>query len=177
MYSLRLLTKHINRSLIHKSFITNNKPKLVQVPRYYCTQNNPDYQLGTFIKYLYFVFTNTRLFKFCKIYFLSDDIVNDICKGDAELEKRLRVLTLEVEVMRQDGRCAPDYLKLDHWKHLLDLPSRNQRSNYLTFLWKTEKKRENQKVNIILQFINVKKIMTIKFFFNIEKEGGEENRT
>ncbi|XP_032529017.2 mitochondrial ribonuclease P protein 1 homolog isoform X1 [Danaus plexippus] len=119
MYSLRLLTKHINRSLIHKSFITNNKPKLVQVPRYYCTQNNPDYQL--------------------------DDIVNDICKGDAELEKRLRVLTLEVEVMRQDGRCAPDYLKLDHWKHLLDLPSRNQRSNYLTFLWKTEKKRENQK--------------------------------
>lgn len=55
---------------------------------------------------------------------------------------------LEVEVMRQDGRYAPECLQLDHWQHLLDLPSRNQRSSYLTFLWKIEKKKENQKVNI-----------------------------
>ncbi|CAH2102371.1 unnamed protein product [Euphydryas editha] len=71
--------------------------------------------------------------------------VTQICKGDKELEKKFRVLMLEVEVMRQDGRLAPDHIQLDQWKHLLELPSRNQRSSYLTFLWKNEKKRENQK--------------------------------
>lgn len=53
---------------------------------------------------------------------------------------------LEVEVMRQDGRSAPDNMQIRHWKHLMELPSRSQRSNYLVYLWKTEKSKENLKV-------------------------------
>ncbi|XP_030027617.2 mitochondrial ribonuclease P protein 1 homolog isoform X1 [Manduca sexta] len=75
----------------------------------------------------------------------SDELVNAICKGDQDLEKKLRILMLEVEVMRQDGRCAPDTMNIDHWTHLLNLTSKNQRSTYLTYLWKNEKTRENKK--------------------------------
>ncbi|KAF9801597.1 hypothetical protein SFRURICE_015091 [Spodoptera frugiperda] len=75
----------------------------------------------------------------------TDIIVDNICKGDAELEKKLRILMLEVEVMRQDGRHAPDNIKKDHWQHLLSLPSKNQRASYLRYLFKTEKSRENFK--------------------------------
>ncbi|CAH0695293.1 unnamed protein product [Spodoptera exigua] len=74
-----------------------------------------------------------------------DIIVDNICNGDAELEKKLRILMLEVEVMRQDGRHAPDNIKKDHWQHLLSLPSKNQRASYLKYLFKTEKSRENFK--------------------------------
>lgn len=80
------------------------------------------------------------------MFYVTDQIVQTLCKGDAELEKKLRILMLEVEVMRQDGRCAPNYLKKDQWEHLLSLQSKNQRSNYLNFLFKTEKSRENDKV-------------------------------
>lgn len=54
---------------------------------------------------------------------------------------------LEVEVMRQDGRCAPDTLLSKHWQHLMELESRNQRSKYLLYLFKTEKSKENDKVS------------------------------
>lgn len=54
---------------------------------------------------------------------------------------------LEVEVMRQDGRLAPSSLNTNQWSHLMTLSGRNQRTKYLTFLWKTEKARENQKVS------------------------------
>lgn len=54
---------------------------------------------------------------------------------------------LEVEVMREDGRCAPDRISRDQWERLLQMPSRNQRTNYLLFLWKLEKKKENVKVS------------------------------
>ncbi|XP_063548435.1 mitochondrial ribonuclease P protein 1 homolog isoform X1 [Cydia strobilella] len=75
----------------------------------------------------------------------SEDIINEICKGDEEIEKKLRILMLEVEVMRQDGRQAPDQLRSHHWKHLMELPSRNQRHSYLLYLFKTERAKENQK--------------------------------
>ncbi|CAH1639790.1 unnamed protein product [Spodoptera littoralis] len=75
----------------------------------------------------------------------TDTIVENICNGDAELEKKLRILMLEVEVMRQDGRHAPDNIKKDHWQHLLSLTSKNQRASYLQYLFKTEKSRENFK--------------------------------
>lgn len=68
---------------------------------------------------------------------------------------------LEVEVMRQDGRCAPDSMNTTQWKHLLDLSSRNQRTNYLTFLWKNEKSRENQKVKQYLYEIVSKNKTTV----------------
>lgn len=80
--------------------------------------------------------------------FFTDVIVQNICKGEAELEKKLRILMLEVEVMRQDGRHAPNYLNEDQWQHLLDLSTKNQRSNYLRYLFKSEKSRENLKVTL-----------------------------
>ncbi|XP_072940880.1 mitochondrial ribonuclease P protein 1 homolog [Epargyreus clarus] len=75
----------------------------------------------------------------------TEKIVQELSKGNAELEKKLRVLMLEVEVMRQDGRPAPNTLKKDQWEQLLELPSRNQRNHYLLFLFKTEKAKENRK--------------------------------
>ncbi|XP_014367006.2 mitochondrial ribonuclease P protein 1 homolog [Papilio machaon] len=75
----------------------------------------------------------------------DSDIINDLCKGDADLEKRLKILMLEVEVMRQDGRPAPSILRKHHWEHLLTLASRNQRSGYLVYLWKTQMSKENEK--------------------------------
>lgn len=74
-------------------------------------------------------------------------IINELCKSDTELVKKLKILMLEVEVMRQDGRQAPTLLKKSHWEHLMSLTSRNQRSSYLFYLWKTEKSKENEKVN------------------------------
>lgn len=78
--------------------------------------------------------------------FVSENIIDSICKGNEELEKKLRILMLEVEVMRQDGRYAPNSMNMRHWQHLLDLTSRHQRSKYLTYLFKTEKSKENDKV-------------------------------
>ncbi|XP_026759089.2 mitochondrial ribonuclease P protein 1 homolog isoform X1 [Galleria mellonella] len=75
----------------------------------------------------------------------SDNIINELCNGDPEQEKKLRILMLEVEVMRQDGRCAPNILLSKHWQHLMQLETRNQRTKYLLYLWKTEKSKENQK--------------------------------
>lgn len=86
---------------------------------------------------------------------ILDNMITQLCKGDQDLEKKLRILMLEVEVMRQDGRCAPDILQSHHWQHLLGLTSRNQRSTYLTFLWKIEKKKENEKVNTFMQFFSI----------------------
>lgn len=73
-------------------------------------------------------------------------MVDLICKGNTELEKKLRILMLEVEVMRQDGRFAPDSINNDQWQHLLDLKTKNQRQSYLRYLFKTEKSKENFKV-------------------------------
>ncbi|KAI5645091.1 tRNA (Guanine-1)-methyltransferase domain-containing protein [Phthorimaea operculella] len=75
----------------------------------------------------------------------SERIIDEICNGDPELEKKLRILMLEVEVMRQDGRLAPSNLQTRHWKHLMELGSKNRRSSYLTYLFKTEKSKENEK--------------------------------
>lgn len=74
-----------------------------------------------------------------------ENIIDGICNGDQELEKKLRIIMLEVEVMRQDGRCAPNSLNTRQWQQLLDLSSRHQRSRYLTYLFKTEKAKENDK--------------------------------
>ncbi|CAH2050572.1 unnamed protein product, partial [Iphiclides podalirius] len=72
-------------------------------------------------------------------------IINELCKCNPDLEKKLKILMLEVEVMRQDGRQAPSNLQKTHWEHLMSLSSRNQRSSYLFYLWKTEKAKENEK--------------------------------
>lgn len=44
---------------------------------------------------------------------------------DLDKEKRLKILMLEVDVLRQEGRKAPnpDLVKPDQWEHLLTLKS------------------------------------------------------
>lgn len=60
-------------------------------------------------------------------------------------EKLVKVLTLEIDVMRHEGRKVPDpvNIKPQHWEQILALNSKSARQKYYTFLWKTEKKREN----------------------------------
>lgn len=71
-------------------------------------------------------------------------IVNEI-QNDPERERKLKVLMLEVDVFRQEGRKAPDPEKLtsDHWNHLLTLKTRSSRQKFYSYLWQIEKKREN----------------------------------
>ncbi|XP_049540797.1 mitochondrial ribonuclease P protein 1 homolog [Anopheles darlingi] len=64
-----------------------------------------------------------------------------------DLEKRRKVLELELEVMRQEGRKVPSLsiIKPDQWDHLLSLSSRNQRRHYYLYLWNIEMVRLSQK--------------------------------
>uniref|UniRef100_A0A182QPT4 RNA (guanine-9-)-methyltransferase domain-containing protein 1 n=1 Tax=Anopheles farauti TaxID=69004 RepID=A0A182QPT4_9DIPT len=65
-----------------------------------------------------------------------------------DLEKRRKVLELEIEVMRQEGRKVPsvDTIKPDQWEHLLGLSSRNKRRQYYLYLWNIEMVRLGQKI-------------------------------
>ncbi|CAH2209161.1 jg7535 [Pararge aegeria aegeria] len=121
MHCLRSLVYQLGRRPIRNKsmFFCYNKKNVQESSRYYGTE--------------------------IKIEDESDTIVRELCKGNDNLEKKLKVLMLEVEVMRQDGRCAPDNIHSDQWERLLEMPSRKQRTNYLTFLWKIEKKKENEK--------------------------------
>lgn len=63
-------------------------------------------------------------------------------------EKKRKILELEMEVMRQEGRKVPtpSKIKHDHWQHLLALKSRNQRRQYYLYLWNTEMAKESELV-------------------------------
>lgn len=60
-------------------------------------------------------------------------------------EKKRKILELEMEVMRQEGRKVPtpSKIKEDNWQHLLGLKSRNQRRQYYLYLWNTEMAKES----------------------------------
>lgn len=66
------------------------------------------------------------------------------------MEYKLKILALETEVMRQDGKSVPDnsFLRPDHWRELVTKTSRSARQKYLEYLFKIEKKNENRKVCI-----------------------------
>lgn len=74
-----------------------------------------------------------------------------ISKGDEEVERRLKVLVLEVDILRQEGSLVPDdnLIKDSHWEELLKLPSYSSRKRYLEFLFKSAKRDENQRVSSI----------------------------
>lgn len=97
---------------------------------------------------------------------ISESIVKEISNGDPDVENKLRVLMLEVEVMKQDGRQAPDvsFVKKKHWECLLQLQSRNQRSKYLMYLFKTSKTEENKKVTILYSRFFLQKMNQIYLF-------------
>ncbi|XP_055533490.1 mitochondrial ribonuclease P protein 1 homolog [Wyeomyia smithii] len=65
-----------------------------------------------------------------------------------DVVKRRKVLELEMDVMRQEGRKVPTpcQIKEAHWEHLLQLNSRNQRRQYYLFLWNIEMAKENQQL-------------------------------
>lgn len=65
---------------------------------------------------------------------------------DPEKEKRLKVLMLEMDVCRQEGRRAPDpaNIKPSQWEEILALPSRSARWRYYAFLWQIEKRKESE---------------------------------
>ncbi|KAF7286145.1 hypothetical protein GWI33_007393 [Rhynchophorus ferrugineus] len=71
----------------------------------------------------------------------------NITKGNKELEHKLKILMLEVEVLRQQGDLVPPntFFKDEHWGHLLSLQTRTSRRKYLSFLFKLSKKKENEK--------------------------------
>ncbi|KAF5295340.1 hypothetical protein FQR65_LT01530 [Abscondita terminalis] len=72
--------------------------------------------------------------------------IQEIVGDNTELEHKLRVLILEADVLRQEGKGIPSnaFMKTDHWKELLRLPSRSGRRKYLEYLFKLEKKKENR---------------------------------
>lgn len=74
--------------------------------------------------------------------------IEKITNGNEQLERKLKVLQLEVEVMRQEGKLVPDdeFIKEEYWTELLNLNSISGRKKYLTFLFKRQKTRENEKV-------------------------------
>ncbi|XP_058119890.1 mitochondrial ribonuclease P protein 1 homolog [Anopheles ziemanni] len=69
-------------------------------------------------------------------------------KPSTDMEKRRKILELEIEVMRQEGRKVPSLstIKPDQWEHLLTLGSRNQRRHYYMYLWNIEVVRQSQKI-------------------------------
>nr|CAH7767737.1 unnamed protein product [Callosobruchus chinensis] len=72
--------------------------------------------------------------------------IKSITNGDQELEHKLKVILLEAEVMRQEGKLVPanSYISKSHWIELLSLPSRNARKKMYEYLFKLSKKKENR---------------------------------
>ncbi|XP_014271475.1 mitochondrial ribonuclease P protein 1 homolog [Halyomorpha halys] len=71
--------------------------------------------------------------------------MQSITGGNEDLLKKLKVLMLEVEVLRQEGQRVPSVLTNEKWKDLIVLPTRSQRVKQLLFWWLIEKKKENRK--------------------------------
>lgn len=73
-----------------------------------------------------------------------------ITNGDEELTRKLKVLELELEVMRQEGISAlpGSSLSAEHWKEVLNLPSRSSRIRFYKFLFINRMKKENVKVRL-----------------------------
>ncbi|XP_066246008.1 mitochondrial ribonuclease P protein 1 homolog [Euwallacea similis] len=74
----------------------------------------------------------------------SPEHLEAITKGDKDLEHKLKVIMLEVEVLRQSGRPVPDndFITPEMWDYLLNLSSRSARTKYLEFLFKITKKKQ-----------------------------------
>lgn len=67
---------------------------------------------------------------------------------DPETEKRLKVIMLEMDVCRQEGRRVPDpaTVKPKQWEEILAMPSRSARWRYYAFLWQIEKRKESEQI-------------------------------
>uniref|UniRef100_A0A1B0AML1 RNA (guanine-9-)-methyltransferase domain-containing protein 1 n=1 Tax=Glossina palpalis gambiensis TaxID=67801 RepID=A0A1B0AML1_9MUSC len=65
-----------------------------------------------------------------------------------EKERRLKVLQLEAEVARQEGKRVPtlDYLKDHHWDQIIAMPSRSARMKFYSYLCKNAAIAETRKM-------------------------------
>lgn len=72
----------------------------------------------------------------------SDSI--DAANGNPDLEKKLKILNLEIDVLRQEGARVPQNVNAEQWKELLSLPTRGRRLKYLKYLWQIEMKQLNR---------------------------------
>lgn len=90
-------------------------------------------------------------------------------KGDAELEHKLKVIKLEIEVLRQQGKLVPsdDYITNEMWENLLNLQSRSARMKYLVYLFKLSKTQEHRRVYTKKMLIAPH---TIKCYFFLAKK-------
>ncbi|KRT80697.1 hypothetical protein AMK59_5382, partial [Oryctes borbonicus] len=78
----------------------------------------------------------------------AEQLIKQVIAANPEFEMKIKVLLLELEVLRQDGNRVPSnsFLRKDYWQELLRLNTRTARKKYLTFLFKLEKKKENMQL-------------------------------
>lgn len=83
---------------------------------------------------------------FCTDESAHDKILKQVSQGDEEIVYRLKVLEMEMELLRQEGQLVPETneMKAKHYEELLSLKHRNKRISYLEYLFKLSKKKENQ---------------------------------
>ncbi|XP_071446105.1 mitochondrial ribonuclease P protein 1 homolog [Hetaerina americana] len=65
--------------------------------------------------------------------------------GDPAVERQVKILHLEREIMKQEGQRVPSQMTTNEWKELLKLTSRSSRKKYLSFLFAIEMRKENRK--------------------------------
>jgi ribonuclease P protein 1 len=98
--------------------------------------------------------------------------------SEFDREKKLKILELEIDVLRQEGRKAPDPagMKPQNWEHLLNLetrclssffsrsfsvilisndPYRSARRKYYQYLWSIEKKQENRQRKLEVKKVEI----------------------
>lgn len=110
--------------------IRSATPSLCARARQLCSQSPP---------------TESETNKSVKYVTLTEDVIKELAGGNEELTKRLKVIEFEYEVSKQEGARSPSQLTIDQWKELLSLESRSARKKYLSFLFKVEMMRLNEK--------------------------------
>ncbi|EEB17483.1 RNA guanine-9-, methyltransferase domain containing protein, putative [Pediculus humanus corporis] len=74
-----------------------------------------------------------------------EEIFKEISNGDKEIEKKLKVLHFEIQILRDRFVKVPTDISKKNWIELLNIPSYSRRFRYLAYLFKNEKKNENLK--------------------------------
>lgn len=104
-------------------------------------------------------------------------IANGVPESDSleppiDVEKKRKILELEMEVMRQEGRKVPTPAKIKekNWEHLLTLQSRNQRRHYYLYLWNIEMAKENERIKKEQKRIDIAKRKEEQILANAEND-------
>ncbi|OXU26924.1 hypothetical protein TSAR_005571 [Trichomalopsis sarcophagae] len=71
--------------------------------------------------------------------------LNDMIAEKPELEKLMKILELEIDVLRQNGENVPSSLRPRDWLELVQLSNISKRKKYLDYLFVIEKQQEKRK--------------------------------